>query len=259
MYGWHWLFDKLGLNGDLAGLGLGAVDRRPHGRRPHPAHPALRAADPLLAADAAHPARDAEDPEEVQGQARPGVPEGAAGGDHGSLPAHRDQPVQQLSADPHPEPRSSSRSSSCSTTSRRRPRACRPRAIGPITQEVAQQIESSTIFGAKLSDSFVTANGNLNVQILTRRPHHPDVGDDVHDAVPADAQEHAGSGARQPVREAAEGPALPDADLLRDLRHQLPDRCPHLLAHDQPVDDGPAVLRHPQHARAGLRGRAAME
>jgi YidC/Oxa1 family membrane protein insertase len=40
-------------------------------------------------------------------------------------------------------------------------------AIGPITQEVARQIESSTIFGAKLSDSFVTANGNLNVQILT--------------------------------------------------------------------------------------------
>jgi YidC/Oxa1 family membrane protein insertase len=40
-------------------------------------------------------------------------------------------------------------------------------AIGPITQQVAQQIESSTIFGAKLSDSFVTANGNLNVQILT--------------------------------------------------------------------------------------------
>ncbi|EWT01030.1 preprotein translocase subunit YidC [Intrasporangium oryzae NRRL B-24470] len=39
--------------------------------------------------------------------------------------------------------------------------------IGPITQEVAQTIESSTIFGAKLSDTFVHANGNLNVQILT--------------------------------------------------------------------------------------------
>jgi YidC/Oxa1 family membrane protein insertase len=39
--------------------------------------------------------------------------------------------------------------------------------IGPITQQVAAEIESSTIFGAKLSDSFVHANGNLNVQILT--------------------------------------------------------------------------------------------
>jgi YidC/Oxa1 family membrane protein insertase len=39
--------------------------------------------------------------------------------------------------------------------------------IGPITQQVAQEIESSTIFGAKLSDSFVHSNGNLNVQIVT--------------------------------------------------------------------------------------------
>src|SRR6476660_2613167 len=55
----------------LGRLGVGPVDRRPHGRRPSPAHAALRAPDPLLPPDAAHPAGDAEDPEEVQGQAGP--------------------------------------------------------------------------------------------------------------------------------------------------------------------------------------------
>ncbi|MER7073068.1 membrane protein insertase YidC [Terrabacter sp. NPDC000476] len=39
-------------------------------------------------------------------------------------------------------------------------------AIGPITNEVARQIESSTIFGAKLSDAFLTS-GDLSVKILT--------------------------------------------------------------------------------------------
>ena len=39
-------------------------------------------------------------------------------------------------------------------------------AIGPITQEVAAQIESSTIFGAKLSDAFLTSD-DISVKILT--------------------------------------------------------------------------------------------
>jgi YidC/Oxa1 family membrane protein insertase len=39
-------------------------------------------------------------------------------------------------------------------------------AIGPITREVAMQIESSTIFGAKLSDSFVSSS-DMSVKILT--------------------------------------------------------------------------------------------
>ncbi len=38
--------------------------------------------------------------------------------------------------------------------------------IGPITNEVARAIESSTIFGAKLSDSFVSSD-QLSVKILT--------------------------------------------------------------------------------------------
>ena len=38
--------------------------------------------------------------------------------------------------------------------------------IGPITNQVASQIESSTIFGAKLSDAFMTS-GDLSVRILT--------------------------------------------------------------------------------------------
>ena len=39
--------------------------------------------------------------------------------------------------------------------------------IGPITQQVAAQIEGSTIFGSKLSDHFLGADVPLNTKILT--------------------------------------------------------------------------------------------
>ena len=65
--------------------------------------------------------------------------------------------------------------------------------------------------------------------------------------------------AGQPVRQAAEDAALPDAALLRDLRHELPDRCADLLADHQPVVDGTAVLRDPPYAGAGLPAEKALE
>lgn len=40
-------------------------------------------------------------------------------------------------------------------------------AIGPMTQELAAQAEAATIFGAPLSGTFLQANGNVNIQIVT--------------------------------------------------------------------------------------------
>ena len=40
-------------------------------------------------------------------------------------------------------------------------------SIGPLTQEFAQQVQDSTVFGAPLSSSFMHADGNLTVQIVS--------------------------------------------------------------------------------------------
>ena len=87
------------------------------------------------------------------------------------------------------------------------------------------------------------------------RPHRPHVGDDVPHPAPADDEEHAGVRARQPLRQAAEAPALRPPGRVRRLRRQLPDRCPHLLVHDEPLVDVPAVLRHPPDAGPRLGRR----
>ena len=39
--------------------------------------------------------------------------------------------------------------------------------IGPLTQELAKQAESASIFGAPLSGTFMRANGNVQIQIVT--------------------------------------------------------------------------------------------
>ena len=100
--------------------------------------------------------------------------------------------------------------------------------IGPISRKLAAEAESSTFFGAQLSDRFL--GGRCHRQGRHGHPHHPDVGQHVHHPASADDEEHAGVGARQPVRQAAEDAALPDAHLLRDLGCQLPHRCPPVLA-----------------------------
>ena len=87
------------------------------------------------------------------------------------------------------------------------------------------------------------------------RPHRPDVGDDVPHPAPADDEEHAGVRAGQPLRQAAEAPALRPPDRVRRVRRQLPDRCPHLLVHDERLVDVPAVLRHPPDAGPRVRRR----
>ena len=79
--------------------------------------------------------------------------------------------------------------------------------------------------------------------------------DHVHDPAPADEQEHAGRRAVRSLRPAAEDAALRPPGGLRGRRHRLPDRRARLLDGLEPLDDVPAVLRHPQQPRPRHAGR----
>ncbi|TQM55118.1 membrane protein insertase YidC [Humibacillus xanthopallidus] len=165
MYGWHWLFDKIGLNGDLAGwawalsiVGLTVVVRilliplfvrQIHSsRRMQLIQPEMQKIQKKYKGKRDPESQKAQQAEIMDLYRRTGTNPFSS-----CLPILIQSPfffalfqlLNNLKA----------------IAEGKSP------AIGPITQEVAQQIESSTIFGAKLSDSFVTANGNLNVQILT--------------------------------------------------------------------------------------------
>ena len=257
MYGFH---QALHVHRDEPGLGvdLGPVDRRPRHRHAGPRDPAVRQADQGLAQDADDPARDAEDPEEVQGQDRPRVPPGDDPGDDGALQAGRG-PTRFSSCLPIllQSPFFFGAVPGAQQPGRDRLRRAQARS-GRSPSRSRQQFEQATIFGAPLSVDVHAGPQHGDRQDRHGRADHPDVGHDVHHPAPADDEEHAGLGAGQPLRQAAEDPALPAAALLRDLRHQLPDRCPDLLAHHQPVVDGPAVLRHPPDAGARLRGREGL-
>ena len=90
----------------------------------------------------------------------------------------------------------------------------------------------------------------------------PGAGDDRHDVLDpaaADAQEHADRRADRSLRPAAEDAALRAPGRVRGRRHRVPDRCPPLLDHLEPVDDGSAVLRDPQQPRARDGGRLKQE
>jgi YidC/Oxa1 family membrane protein insertase len=165
MYGWHWLFDKMGLNGDLAGwawalsiVGLTVVVRilliplfvrQIHSsRRMQLIQPEMQKIQKKYKGKRDPESQKAQQAEIMDLYRRTGTNPFSS-----CLPILIQSPfffalfqlLNNLKA----------------IAEGKSP------AIGPITQQVAQQIESSTIFGAKLSDSFVTANGNLNVQVLT--------------------------------------------------------------------------------------------
>ena len=165
MYGWHWLFDKIGLNGDLAGwawamsiVGLTVVVRilliplfvrQIHSsRRMQLIQPEMQKIQKKYKGKRDPESQKAQQAEIMDLYRRTGTNPFSS-----CLPILIQSPfffalfqlLNNLKAQAEGK----------------------APAIGPITQEVARQIESSTIFGAKLSDSFVTANGNLNVQILT--------------------------------------------------------------------------------------------
>ena len=94
------------------------------------------------------------------------------------------------------------------------------------------------------------------------RPRARHDGDHVPHPAPADEQEHAGRRALRPLRPAAEDAALRPPGRVRRRWYRVPDRCPLLLDHVEPLDHGPAVLRHPQqpgsrHARGRRPRRTA--
>ena len=122
-----------------------------------------------------------------------------------------------------------------------------------MNPELARFAQQATIFGARLSDTFMKvgfANGITSVQCHARADHRDD-GDAVHHPAAADAQEHAARGPDRAVRAAAEDHAVRVPADLRHRRHQFPGRRADLLVHLEPVDDGPAVLRDPPQPGAG--------
>jgi YidC/Oxa1 family membrane protein insertase len=165
MYAWHWLFDKIGLNGDLAGwawalsiVGLTVVVRvlliplfvrQIHSsRRMQLIQPEMQKIQKKYKGKRDPESQKAQQAEIMDLYRRTGTNPFSS-----CLPILIQSPfffaLFQL------------------LNNLRAQAEGKAPAIGPITQQVAQQIESSTIFGARLSDSFVTANGNLNVQVLT--------------------------------------------------------------------------------------------
>ena len=129
-----------------------------------------------------------------------------------------------------------------------------------INPELVDSLNQATIFGARISDTFLKVPLRRRHHQRARRHRgadHRDDGDAVHHPAAADAQEHAAGGADRAVRAAAEDHAVRVPDDLRGRRHQLPGRRADLLVHLQPVDDGPAVLRDPPQPgarHAGVRG-----
>ena len=127
--------------------------------------------------------------------------------------------------------------------------------IGPLTQELAIEANSATIFDAPISSSFLMEGATTQTKIVAVVLIALDVHHDLHDAEAADAEEHAGVGAPGPDGAAAEDAALHPSAGLRDLRRELPPRCPHLLVDDQPLVDGSAVLRDQAQPDTRVRGR----
>ena len=166
MYGWHWLFDKIGLNGDLAGwawamsiVGLTVVVRilliplfvrQIHSsRRMQLIQPEMQKIQKKYKGKRDPESQKAQQAEIMDLYRRTGTNPFSS-----CLPILIQSPfffalfqlLNNLKAQAEGVQGYD--------------------AIGPITQEVAAQIESSTIFGAKLSDAFLTSD-DISVKILT--------------------------------------------------------------------------------------------
>ena len=117
-----------------------------------------------------------------------------------------------------------------------------------VNPDLLDSLNQATIFGARISDTFLKVGfAERHHQRARRhvRADHRHDGHLVHHAVAADAQEHAAGSADRTVRAAAEDPAVRLPAGVRNRRHQLPGRRVDLLVHLEPVDDGTAVLRDP--------------
>ena len=167
MYGWHWFFDKIGLNGDLAGwawalsiVGLTVVVRilliplfvrQIHSsRRMQLIQPEMQKIQKKYKGKRDPESQKAQQAEIMDLYRRTGTNPFSS-----CLPILIQSPfffalfqlLNNLKAQAEGK----------------------AEAIGPITNEVARQIESSTIFGAKLSDAFLMqgATSPLSTKILT--------------------------------------------------------------------------------------------
>ena len=100
-------------------------------------------------------------------------------------------PFSLVPADPASSPRSSSALFRVLNGLDESPRV-RTDADRPDHPDVAESVESATIFGAQLSDDLPRVRRDQR-QDRHGRPHRPDVGDDLHYPAPADDEEHAGA------------------------------------------------------------------
>ncbi|WP_370518398.1 membrane protein insertase YidC [Nostocoides sp. HKS02] len=88
--------------------------------------------------------------------------------------------------------------------------AGKAKPIGPISQNLAAQAETSTLV-RRPAVREVRPRPHPHGADHHRRADPAHVREHVHHPAPADDEEHAGVGAGQPVRQAAEDAALPDA------------------------------------------------
>ena len=242
-------------------LGVGrhvdAVDRRSRDHHAGAADPALRAADPCRTSDADALPRAAGAPEEVQGPQRPGVARGHDARDDGAVPEARDEPVLLVPADPR----------AVTDLLRPVPAPQQPRRdrVGQVPDDrpddAGRRGRGRALGDLRCTDlRLVLPGGRVDPgEDRDGGADRRDVGDHVHDAEAADAEEHAGVGHAGTDGSAAEDAALLPADHLRRLGRELPDRCPHLLDDDQRLVHGSAVLRDPPQPDSGFRGGAPPE
>jgi hypothetical protein len=245
-------------DGPRRGHHLGAVHRGPDPGHAHADHPAVPQADQVHARHAGAAAGDGQAPGQVQGQEGPAVPAGHGPGADGAVQEPRLQPVLRLPAHPGadahllravPGPQRRAR-----VRGRRRGRARPERGHRAVLQRGHVLRRPAVLHAA---------------QPRRRQPRgHDPPGDrddrrDVRLAVlhpeAADGQEHERGREGLPHVPPAADDAVPVPPGLRDRRHQLPHRRPHLLDRLQRLVHGPAVVGHPQQPDPGLAGRAGAQ
>ena len=222
MSGWHELFTLLGIPSG-SGWGWALLDRRAD--RGHPGHPRSRSSSsrstPLGGCSSSSRRCRRSRPSTRASRIR--TPSGHDAGDDGALQAGGHRSVLLLPAD-HPAVAVLLRPlpGAQQPAARRGRHPTRRSARSPATWRASS---SSRSLSVRRSPAGSWLAGHQH-QDPHGRPHRPDVLDDLHHPASAHAQEHARDGLDGAVRHAAEGHPLPDAALLRDLRDQLPRRCP---------------------------------
>ena len=127
------------------------------------------------------------------------------------------------------------------------------KTVGLMTQADVTSMRNATIFGAPIYETFVKAD-SLNVKIVAAMMIL------LMTASTFITQrqlmvKNMPTGADNPMAQQQKILLYVFPRDVRRVRHQLPDRCPHLLVDHQRLDDGPAVLGDPPQPDARVRGR----